>query len=607
MKIVELSQKGQLSDFLRCSGSIVALDIETTGLTRTDKIISAAITGKDENDIAFFGPELLPELLTATEGTTFILHNASFDLKHLAWNGVVLHSRYDYRDTLVLSHLKNENGSHGLGDLVKECFNDNYKEEFWGKYKKAEDAPKSALAEYNAKDVRYTLLLHERLQNLLRTDEVPESLIEHVHSLQRSLLETEIHGVAIDADYLMQKGVELKTRLESLLPQMREACKGEIELIEYELWMGELAKRKTPKGKANVAKPEFSFESPKQLQRLLYDHLKLPPQYKEVSVNLFDTKDYKKRGPKKEKRLSCDWESLENIKDTHAVIPLIQEFRDHTKVYGSYIEGTLERMVGGRVYPSFNVCGTATGRISHSNPNLGQLPRAGGIRGIYVPDEGHVLISADFSQLEVCLSAHFTRDENLLRIVNDGVSQHDITASALGIERSTAKTVNFGMQYGCSHFKVAKVLGVSPDEGKKAYDKYWKTYAGQKRVMDECSRKVDFGVPIISPFGRRRRFDRRKRQPWDGAYRQAWNALVQGTGSDCTSRAFYLVDAQLRERNLGRSLFTVHDEIICQVKKECWEEAQEILVQTMTKVGEEIALTVKLKAEPSGPQDRWED
>ena len=99
----------------------------------------------------------------------------------------------------------------------------------------------------------------------------------------------------------------------------------------------------------------------------------------------------------------------------------------------------------------------------------------------------------------------------------------------------------------------------------------------------------------------------RKRQPWDSSYRQAWNALVQGTGSDCTSRAFYLTDVALRNRKIGRALFTVHDEILIEVKKEFAEEGEKILIENMKLVGKEIRLTVELKAEGSGPMVRWED
>ena len=596
MQIHELDKPGDLKQWLHDSvmegATHLAIDVETTGLGRQDRIISCAVTGPNENEVAFFGPNLLSELLRAPEGVTFVMHNASFDLKMLAWHGVRLHDKYEYADSLVMSHLLDENSSHSLGDLVERLYGDSFKKEFWGTYdvKKVAEIPQDKLRDYNAKDVHYTLRLYRDLENGLASDGVPRSLIEHVHTLQRSLLETEISGIAVDLDYLLKKGVELRTKIEVLLPKMRQSVADEIGVIECEEWVREIDKRKTPAGRSRVSRPSFSFDSSKQLQELLYRQLGLPEQKNE-----------------KTKNVTCDWDALEKLKDEHPLVAMIQDYREAQKIYGTYIEGTLERMVDGRIYPSFNVAGTATGRISHSNPNMANLPRSGGIRGMFVPDRGHVFISADFSQLEVCLSAHFTRDKNLLRIVTEGVSQHDITASSLGIERSLAKTVNFGMQYGCSHFKVAKVLGVSNEKGKEAYDKYWETYSGQKAVMDECAARVDRGEPIISPFDRRRRFEVRQRKSWDSAYRQAWNALVQGTGSDCTSRAFYLADGRLRNRQIGRALFTVHDEIIVQAKIEHAEEAQKLLLETMSAVGEEIGLTVKLKAEGSGPMPRWQD
>lgn len=593
LKIHKLTKPGELKDWLAdCAKEgvdTVALDLETTGLTRTDKIISGAVTGPG-NNVAFFGPEMLHELLQAPRGCEFVFHNAPFDLKMLSWSGVRLQDKFSYHDTLILSHLLDESGEHGLGALVKRYFNDDYKAHFWSKYKKAEDAPEAELAAYNSSDVSYTLQLYYHLQELLNKDGVPKTLVDHVHNLQRSLLETEIAGIAVDRDYLMQKGVELRSKIEDLLPKMRESVKDEVELIEFEEWSKELGKRKTAVGRSRVGRPTFSFDSSKQLQSLLYGGLRLPEQRNE-----------------KTKKVSVDYDSLERIKHLHPVVGMLQEYREAQKIYGTYIEGTLERMVEGRIYPSFNVAGTATGRISHSNPNMGNMPREGGIRGIFQPDPGHVFISADFSQLEVCLSAHFTRDANLLRIINEGVSQHDITAASLGISRSNAKNVNFACQYGAGAFKLAKMLGVSNAEGEKALAKYWETYSGQKRVMDECAAKVDRGEPIINPFGRRRRFETRKRPSWDSAYRQAWNALVQGTGSDCTSRAFYLADARLRKVGAGRALFTIHDEILCQVKKEYWEEGQKILLETMTNVGKELGLTVELKAQGSGSCERWLD
>lgn len=603
LRITKLTKPGELKSWLedtvREGQDTVALDFETTGLTRTDKIISGAITGPTPYDIAFFDTSFLGELLSAPGGIQFVFHNSSFDLRHLTWAGVALQDGFSYSDTLILAHLLDENTSHSLGDLVLSHYGDNYKAEFWAKYKKAQDAPEEELAQYNAKDVHYTRRLYSDLKVLLQEDGIPDSLIAHVHSLQKTLLQTEINGIAVDKEYLLAKGIELRTKIERLLPQMRDLVSHEIDSIECEEWVKEIGKRKTPAGQKRVPRPTFSFDSNKQLSKLLYDKIGLPKQYNE-----------------KTKSISVDYDSLEKIKDRHLLIPLIQEYREAQKIYGTYIEGTLERMVEGRIYPSFNVTGTATGRISHSNPNLGNMPREGGVRGMFIPDPGTVFISSDFSQLEVCLSAHFTRDKNLLRIIQNGESQHDITAASLSellrsvrrpVTKQDAKPVNFCAQYGGSGRKMARTLGVPDSWGDKIYDKYWETYSGQKRVMDECAAKVDRGEPIISPFGRRRRFETRKRPAWDSAYRQAWNALVQGTGSDCTSRAFYLADFALRNRNLGRALFTVHDEIVIQAKKEHAEEAQKILIDCMTQVGVELGLTVQLKAEGSGPMERWLD
>ena len=614
MRITELTEKGALARWLAQAAPVIGLDLEWRVAGDSDRnnvIYSGAVTGPTRHDIALFDANLLPELLTAKEGTEFIAHYAASDLKHLAWAGVRLHDKYKVHDTLIYAHLLDENSDHDLGTMVLTRYGDNYKAEFKAKYRLPEDAPPAENADYNARDVLYLPCLLGDLRRELAEDGVPNSLIEHVHRLQLSLLETQIDGVAVDLDYLMAKGVELKSRLTEIVPKMRELVASEIDLIECDEWIKQIEKVKKPETKARVKRPEFNWNSNPQLLRLFYDELKLP-------VQMGEPKKDKKTGRYSPPKPTVDTKALHVLKDIHPIADQMRYYRAFEKAYGTYVEGILAKMVNGRIYPSFGVTGTTTGRISHSDPNLGNLPSAkrakeldepflAGIRGMFVPDPGYVLISADFSQLEVCLSAHFTRDTQLLRIVNEGVSQHDITAEGLGIPRSLAKTVNFGMQYGCSHKKVAKVLKVSEEEGKKAYDKYWETYSGQKRVMDECAAKVDRGEPIISPFGRRRRFEVRKRQSWDSAYRQSWNALVQGTGSDCTSRAFYQSDSRLRERGIGRALFTVHDEIVITAKEEHAEEAQKILLETMTAVGREIGLTVELKAEGSGSMPRWLD
>jgi DNA polymerase-1 len=291
----------------------------------------------------------------------------------------------------------------------------------------------------------------------------------------------------------------------------------------------------------------------------------------------------------------------------HPVVRLIQENRELQKVYGSYVTGTLDRLDKGRIYPQFRVNGTVTGRISHSNPNLAQLPKAGGVRGIYIPDPGTVFISADYSQLEVAIEAHLTRDPNLLRIITEGASKHEITAAALGCSRDLAKTINFASQYHCTHKKIAKLAGVSEQEGLKIFNKFWETYAGPKKLKQQTDKEIDAGVVLTTCYGRKRRFAVRKRSEFDGDYRQGYNFKIQSPGADFMSEAFYLTSEELQIKGIGRGIVTIHDEGLIEAKEDYWEEAQALLVKNMEYMATKYKLTVPLKAQPSGKMLRWED
>lgn len=572
---------------LNKSSSFVVIDTETTGLNpQTDTLIDIQLSGVGEDEAYIFPAIYAHWLMDVT--IPFVAHNYKFDCHMLVKAGVDLRDR-QWRDTMIMHHLVDENSSHSLEDIVKELWQDNYKEEFWSKHSSYLAAPQQERDIYACKDIVYT----RKLYNLLVGKIIEESLCDldcHVHYLAKCLLNTEINGVRVDEPYLMDMGIKLSTRVEELKVSLREHTKYAVDAIECEMWEKELAKRKTDIGKSRVVKPEFNFDSSKQLQDLLYSKLSLPVQKNE-----------------KTKQITTGEDALLRLKDLHPVITDLLEYKTIQKIYNTYIMGTLERKHKDRIYPSFNVNGTATGRISHSNPNLGQLPREGGVRGIYVPDEGCVFISADYDQLEVTLAAHFTQDKNLLKIVHEGASQHDITAAALGIDRQTAKTVNFALQYGATHFKLSKILGVSMSKAQEAFVRYWDTYSGQKALMEECRQKVDKGESIITPYGRRRRFPVLQRQAWDGAYRQAYNALIQGTGADITSSAFYEVDTHLRYKGIGNAVLTVHDEILIQCKIEHAKEAEYLLLDQMISIGEQLNLSVPLKAKGSGPMYRWDD
>jgi DNA polymerase-1 len=575
----------------------VVLDIETTGLDRfKDKLISFQLCTVGETHAYYFDSQFVDILKKLTNDLVlhnfkfdfgFLLHVAGIDLRQVGMQRVLR-----WRDTMLMHHLLDENAGHSLEEIILNKYADNYKEVFWSTYKNFQDAPEGAQKNYACKDVVYTGKLYLDMVQELSMSGVPDSLVDHVHKLAEALYDTEVHGVRVDLDHTIKVGNELTCKIHNARIAMRNTAP-EVELVELDLWMEELEKRKTTKGRALIGKPDFNWDSGKQLQALIYGKLQVKP----------ITKRSKSTGLTSP---TLDDAALEELKDAHPLIPMLHNYRGDQKVFGSFIEGTLARQIGGRIYPNFSVNGTTTGRLSSSNPNLQQLPRDGGIRGMYVPEEGSSFISCDYSMLEVVVAAHYSQDPALLKIIYEGASKHDITASALGIDRQLAKTVNFACQYQCSHYKVAAILGVSAQEGMNAWRKYWETYAKEKEVIEECKAKVDAGIPIVNLFGRRRRFPKvfATNGFREAAYRQAYSSLIQGTGADITHKAFYDCSGRLLRSGVGRGLFEIHDELLIEARDNDTAEAKKILIESMVNAGK--ILSVPLGVDCSEPMKRWE-
>lgn len=587
----------------------VVVDVETTGLDQnTDRITDVVISGR-VNTQAYMFPGVLLHVLGDLR-KPLVLHNFKFDFKMALKQGVDLRKQGLLADTMLIDHLLNENNEHGLDAIVQRRYKDNYKDVFWSEFKEYTDAPKSRQLEYACKDVIYTSRIYRDSLRECEDRGIPQGLISHVHNLALSLFQTEVDGIKLDLDYLGKMGDDLTQKISAGVLAMREMVPNDIEAIELDQYLLELDKRKTDKGKANVKRPVFNFDSVAQLGSLLYDQLELP-----IQLN-------------KQRKRTVDDAALERIETSHPIVGKIREYRGHQKVYTSFIEGSLKKMWNGRIYPSFNVNGTVTGRISSSNPNLQQLPKDGGVRGIYIPDPGQVFVSADFKQLEVTLAAHFSRDKNLLRIVNEGASQHDITAQGLGISRALAKTINFALQYGAGVQKIQKILGVSAKEAEHALNKYWETYSGLREFVKRCHSTIEEGKPLISPFGRRRHFPSylsikeeygsqgfysksedkfiyKRDLIWAGYQRQAANSVIQGTGADCTSYSLYTVDKALRTLGLGKALFSVHDELIVSCNESDVEECRSLVINTMVSSGKLIELSVPLGVDCSQGMHRW--
>jgi len=597
MKFTHLTSEAEIRKLIayhNANSTHVVLDFETTDKDpRKAKLIDIQMSGEVKDTAVMFDGSFLPLLLELK--SRLVLWNYKYDFKVAYLHGVDLREKFVH-DGMLLDHLVDENREHNLDSHIQEKYKDDYKEKFWTKYKNYLEAPFEERLDYGCRDIVYTDRIYRSLLRAIRTHSIPDSLIDHVHRLARALLDTELEGIKVDLPYCIQMGSELKAEIIKTEQELRTLGGYHCDVIELQQWSKEIEKAWTPKGKKwmTLPKPEFNFSSSDQVARLLYDQLRLPAQFS-----------------KKSKNRTVDDKALEFLEGQHPIIPEIRKLRKYSKMYTAFIENTLEKVQESRIYPSFNVNGTVTGRISHSEPNMGQMPSKGDwakIRGIFVPDPGHKLVTCDYSQLEVCIAAHFSMDKNLLKIIHEGVSKHDLTAEGVGLPRHIAKTLNFAMQYQCSPRKVMDIVGCSEKDAELIWNKYWETYAGEKKVIDECKAKVDRGEPIVNPFGRRRRFPTKFQAPWEkeAAYRQAYSSLIQGTGGDITSRAFYLIAEQMQVRNLGRAWFTIHDEVLAQPKEACVAEARELISSKMVAVGKEISLRIPLAVDCSEPLGRWQ-
>ncbi len=585
MQFRKITDRKEAEKVLRSMPSVAAVDTEFTDLNlRTAKLLSIVVGW---NDLAYsFTPELLDVITPALQNCTLLfMQNHVVDVYILSRHGCDL-STNNIFDTMLAEHLIDENLTHGLGDMVLRNFGDNYKKEFWSKYKSVEEAPEDEALDYECRDSIYTYKLGMMFVEQLRGK---EALYHHVHRLSKALFETEVRGVNVNVELIKKTKETMGSEIESYIPRLSAEFKDYTGIYELNRWSEEISKRKTDKGRLQVQRPEFSFTSSTQIQWLVYDALQCPVVAKT-----------KKGSP------STDYETLQALSQDYPILKTLVEYKGAKTIYSTFVEGMLDRVQDQRIFPRFNVNGTTTGRISHSNPNLGNIPREGIIRSFFIPDSGFSLIGADFSQLEVIVEANLTKDPNLIRILNEGVSKHDITAEGLGISRDQAKTLNFALQYGAGVRKVSTLLGVSHKGASEIFERYWQIYSGVKNLKDKtCKDLADSGA-VTNIFGRTRHFaqpvneyEKAKQE------RQAYNFLIQGVGADLCNKAFYLYNDHLNETGNGQTLWPIHDEVMAQVKPEFVEEEKTKLVYIMENLTSELNFEYPLKSKAWGPLTAW--
>lgn len=567
------------------STRVISLDTEYSDLNvRTASLLSISV-GVNPDLAGVFLPHDLGAIKSKlTTAEVIFTQNGKVDWYMLNKAGISL-DRSKFIDTMLMEHLIDENLSHSLGDMAVRHFQDDYKSSFWGQYSTYEEAPRQAQLEYELRDAVYTLRLGK-----LFYDSVPnKSLIEHVHRLYWALFDTEIEGLRVDIDLIQRTKREMGTKIRTFLPALRDSFSGACNEWELTEWSREIQKRKTDKFKSLVRRPNFNFGSDSQIRWLLFDHLGLR------------TENKTKGGLPK-----TDFDTIKSLSETcEDLVPLV-EYKEIKNIYATFVEGLEDKIEVGRIYPSFSVNGTTTGRISHSGPNMGNIPTDGPIRNFFIPECGNRIIGADYSQLEVVVEANLTDDSQLLKIINDGASKHDITAQGLSISRESAKTLNFALQYGAGVRKVSTILSCSSAEAQDIFDRYWKLYSGVKSLKDKTTKEIQDKGQVTNLFGRTRHFPKPKNH-WEAEkqYRQGYNFLIQGVGADMCNMAVYRVHEFLKSNNYGRLWFSVHDEIVCEVSTDYTDASISGIVQCMEGVNKYVNFKYPVHTKPYGPFPSW--
>lgn len=370
------------------------------------------------------------------------------------------------------------------------------------------------------------------------------------------LEEMEDHGVLIDPEEM--------ARLSSSLEQGLIACQQRI---------------------FDLCGSSFNLNSPKQLGEVLFGKLGLPQP--------------PRRG--KTKSLSTAVDVLEELADQHEVVGLVLEYRQLSKLKSTYVD-VLPRLVSpetGRLHTTFSQVGTATGRLSSSNPNLQNIPvrteMGRQIRAAFVAAPGHLLISADYSQIELRLLAHFSQDPLLLEAYRKGDDIHRLTAAEVfGVpplmitdeHRRRAKAVNFGIVYGLSAFGLAKQLGIPQGEASQFIKRYFERYAGVQRFIQETLEQARREEMVRTLFGRLRPIpdiNTRNANLRGFAERTAINTPLQGTAADLMKLAMIRVHTRLRNRP-ARLILQVHDELVLEAPREHAAEMSALLREEMANV-----------------------
>lgn len=538
--------------------------------------------GHSSGDLYSDAPNQLPEALVLSKlkplledpGVLKVGHNLKYDWVMFDKAGICM---APVDDTMVMSFDLDAGRSfgHGLEELAKLHFDHEcipFKQLCGTGQKQItfDKVPLGPATEYAAEDADIALRLWTRLRPRLAAENVTRVYERVDKPLVPVIARMEQRGIKVDRDYLARLSSEFSRDIQALEEKIYEAACG-----------------------------PFTIGSPQQLGEVLYGRLGL-------------------KGGRKGKsgQYSTDVNELERLAgEGIECARLVLDWRQLTKLRSTYTDA-LQAVINketGRVHTSFSLTGAQTGRLSSNDPNLQNIPirtEVGRkIRDAFVADPGHVLLSADYSQIELRLAAHMADVPQLKEAFRAGQDVHAITAEEVfgTVDRDTrnkAKTINFAILYGSSAWGIASRMGLPREEGKAIIDRYFERFPGIRAFMHSTlafAREHGFTQTL---FGRKTHFEPNIRSPNPsiraGAERAAINAPIQGTSADLIKRAMTRMDGALADAGLGdvKMLLQVHDELVFEVPEGREEAAAEVIRRIMTTAAEpSLQLDVPLDVE----------
>jgi DNA polymerase-1 len=564
----ETAIKEFVSDILRIKE--ICFDTETTSINALDsELVALAFSWRKGSGYMIHFPEsqektkrILDILKPVFENPEIVKigQNLKFDIQVLANYGIEV--KGPLFDTMIAHYLLEPDMRHNMNLLAEVylSYSPVHIESLIGvkgqHQKNMRVVPVEKLKEYAVEDADITLQLKDIFEPKLKTEGLSDLAARIEMPLIRVLAEMERNGVKLNQEDLSSIAVDLRE---------------DILYLEKEIY--------------SLAGTEFNISSPKQLGDILFIRLKLDDNARITKTRQFVTNE----------------EILQRLTSRHPIIGKVLEYRGLKKLLSTYVEA-LPQLIDkktGRVHTSFNQAIASTGRLSSTNPNLQNIPvrdeRGREIRKAFVPADGHIFLSADYSQIELRLMAHLSKDRSMIADFLSGNDIHAATASKIfGVRieevtremRGRAKTANFGIIYGISSFGLSERLTIGRKEAKELIDGYFSSYPGVKAYMDESIRKAREQGYVTTMFGRKRYVRdilSRNQVVRGNAERNAINAPIQGSAADIIKIAMVRIHERMKtDHYISKMILQVHDELIFEVFIPELEKLRNMVINEMT-------------------------